>query len=132
MPAEAADTVERYLRSLPPATRELVDAVRDIIRQSHPGLTEHIKWNAPSFCHRGEDRITMGIERKGGVRIVLHRGARATDNADFAFPDPEGLARWPAPDRGVILIADRAVAAQQRDAMTALFRRWIEATAALP
>ena len=125
----SAETVDQYLGSLDTPARELVDAVRDIHRQSHPDLTEHIKWNAPSFSHGGEDRITMGIERKGGVRIVLHRGAKVKDSVDFAFADPHGLARWPSPDRGVILIADKAAAARQRDALTDLFGRWIEATA---
>ena len=128
MAASAAATVETYLRSLDGPARELVDAVRDIIRQSHPDLTEHIKWNAPSFCHGAEDRITMGLERKGGVRMVLHCGAKAKDSAGFAFADPDGLARWPASDRGVILIEDPAAAEARREKLSDLFRRWIDAT----
>lgn len=125
----SATTVEAYRDSLGAPARELVDAVRGIIRQSHPDLTEHIKWNAPSFCHGGEDRITMGTERKGGVRIVLHRGAKVKDGAGFVFADPHRLARWPASDRGVILIEDMAAAEARREALADLFRRWIDATA---
>ena len=34
----------------PPAARETVAAVRRLVLASHEGLTEHIKWNGPSFC----------------------------------------------------------------------------------
>ena len=101
----APETVADYLASLATPERELVDEVRDLIRRSHPDLTEQIKWNAPSFSHGGEDRITMGIERKGGVRIVLHRGAKVKDIAGFAFTDPSGLTRWPSHDRGELTIS---------------------------
>ena len=121
--------VENHLRGLDETSRALVDRVREIVRAAHPDLDEQIKWNAPSFAHQGDDRITLGLERKGGVRIVLHRGAKTKATEDFRFADPDGLARWPAPDRGVILVADRETAAAKREAITALCRRWIKANA---
>lgn len=124
--------VDQYLDSLDSGLRGVVDAVRDLIRRSYPGLREQIKWNAPSFSHNGEDRITLGIERRGGIRVVLHRGAKTKVSSGFDFADPDGLARWPAADRGVILIPDEDAAERQREALCALFRRWIEATSEGP
>lgn len=106
-----------------------VDALRCLIAAVGPSLTERIKWNAPSFALGDDDRITLGIERKGGVRVVLHRGAKVKDATGLAVADPARLARWPAPDRGVVVFADAAAVAAKADAFSDLCARWLEATA---
>lgn len=35
--------------------------LREQILSSQKGITEHIKWNAPSFCYGGDDRITFNL-----------------------------------------------------------------------
>lgn len=122
-------SVDQFLDVLSASDRATADALRQLIAEARPDLSEHIKWNAPSFCHRGEDRITLGVERKGGLRVVLHRGAKPADASAFRFGDPVGLARWPAPDRGVLTFTDKAEVKAKRDAVRELFARWIEATA---
>lgn len=124
----AEQTVEQYRHGLDAGTRAAVDALRDIALDAHPGLDERIKWNAPSFALGGEDRITLGVAPKGGVRVVLHRGARPKEDA-FRFADEGGLARWPAPDRGVIQFADAGEVEARREALRDLFARWLAATA---
>lgn len=110
-------------------TKELpaIDALRAIAKTAGPDLTESIKWNAPSFAQSDEDRITLGIERKGGVRAVLHRGAAKSTDA-FAFADTDKLARWPSPDRGVLTFADTDAVEARREPLIQLFKRWLEAT----
>ncbi len=50
--------------------------LRDIIGSLDADLTEHVKWNAPSYVFDGEDRITMNLRNKQGlVKLVLHMGA---------------------------------------------------------
>lgn len=120
--------VTSYLEALPPDTRRAINALRAIVIGAGPALTETIKWNAPSFALNGEDRITLGIERKGGVRAVLHRGAKAVKD-DFVLSDPDRLAKWPSPDRGVLTFADAGAIEARRDAIKTLFSRWLEATA---
>lgn len=120
--------VESYLAGLEPAAREAIDALRAIAVEADPELTERIKWNAPSFAVGDEDRITLGIERKGGVRAVLHRGAKAKNSQDFVFADPAKLAKWPASDRGVLTFADAREVAAKREALRDLFAQWIAAT----
>lgn len=56
----------------------------------------------PQFSLEGNDR-TLGIESKGGVRVVFHRGAKARDAAKFNFGDPAGGAQLPARDRAVVI-----------------------------
>jgi hypothetical protein len=58
-----------------------VEAVREIILSAHPGITERIKWNAPSFCIDGDDRITFRLQPGDRVQLVFHRGARKRDDA---------------------------------------------------
>lgn len=120
-------SVEAYLAGVDPASRPALDALRAVAAAAHPGLVEEIKWNAPSFSFAGQDRVTLGLERKGGLRLVLHRGAAVQETSDFRFTDDSGLARWLAPDRGVVQLADAAEVARCADALQGLIRRWIEA-----
>lgn len=121
-------TIAEFRAGLDPDTLATVDALRAIIAQAAPDLDEAIKWNAPSFHRDGEHRVTLGLERDGGVRIVLHRGAKVQDSTDFAFADPFDLASWPAPDRGVILIPDAIDAERFRPALMDIVSRWVAAT----
>lgn len=121
--------VEAYLAGLDPGTRATVDALRALIAASHAGLEESIKWNAPSFAYQGEHRITLGLEKNGAVRVVLHRDAKAKDSAGFHFDDPDRLARWPAVDRGALTVKNAAEVEAKSAALGDLFRRWIIATA---
>ncbi|MBL8771456.1 MAG: DUF1801 domain-containing protein [Phenylobacterium sp.] len=123
----AAD-IEKFRAGLDRETRETVDAIRSVVAACHSGLTESVKWNAPSFALGGDDRITLGLERKGGVRVVVHRGARSREPGGFKFDDRHGLARWPASDRGVIVFQDRADVEQRADALGDLCSRWLRAT----
>jgi hypothetical protein len=121
-------TVEDYRAALDVPVREALDALRRIVAEAAPGLTEEIKWNAPSFAHRGRDRVTLGIEPRGGFRIVLHRGAKSEDASGFRFDDPDKVAAWPAPDRGVVRLRDPAEIEARADMLKMLIARWITAT----
>lgn len=120
--------VERFREALNVGVLQTIDAIRAIVAHSHPGLKEGIKWNAPSFKLGDDDLITLGLERSGGVRVVLHRGAKLKAVDGFHFDDPDGLARWPSPDRGVIVFRDQADVAQRADALSNLCSRWLAAT----
>lgn len=119
------NAVETWLDSLSPENRAVVDGLREIVRAAAPELTETIKWNAPNFADGDQDRVTLGLERKGGVRVVLHRGAAVKDAAAFAFDDPDGLAKWPSPDRGVAVFRDDEEVRTKAPALEHLTRRWI-------
>lgn len=119
--------VDQWRASCPAEALPAIDALRTIIQGAGPDLSETIKWNAPSFAQRGEDRITLGVERKGGVRVVLHRGAKPPAGT-FTFEDRDRMAKWPSPDRGVITFADEQAVERSRPHLATLFTRWLEAT----
>jgi len=123
-----AQTVPDWLSAQTPDIRSAVERLRAIVLGAGDGVTEHIKWNGPSFCIYGDDRITVGFAPKGGVRAILHRGVRVKDATGFVFPDDSGLIQWAAPDRGVVTFADEAAVAAKADAFADLCRRWLETT----
>jgi hypothetical protein len=53
--------VDRFMRELKHPLKEGVERLRSAILESNDRITEHIKWNAPSFCHAGEDRVTFRL-----------------------------------------------------------------------
>jgi len=120
--------VERFRAALAVDTLGTVDAIRAIVSASHSGLTEGIKWNAPNFALGGNDRITLGLERGGGVRVVLHRGAKPQPLDGFSFNDGDGLAKWPSPDRGVVIFANKADVERRAGLLRGLCSRWLAIT----
>jgi len=124
------NAVDTWLDALPREQREAVDRLRAIVRRAAPALSETIKWNAPSFADGEQDRITLGLERKGGWRLVLHRGAAVKDTAGFVFDDPAKVAKWPSADRGVATFRDVAAIDAASAALEDLIRRWIAANGA--
>lgn len=123
------NAVETWLDALSPENRALVDRLRAVVCAAAPGLTETIKWNAPSYADSDEDRVTLGLERRGGVRVVLHRGAAVKGDA-FAFEDPGKVVKWPAADRGVATYADLAALEAKAGDLQALITRWVAANQA--
>lgn len=125
-------TIETFRASLDADTLATVDALRAAVTAACPTLVERLKWNAPSFALASagddDDRITLGLERKGGVRVVLHRGAKVKDVSGFAFEDGAKLAKWLAPDRGVVVFANAAAVEAKSAAFSDLCTRWVERT----
>jgi hypothetical protein len=126
--AKAVQSVGGWLADQTPDVRSAVERLRKLALGADEGVTEHIKWNGPSFCIDGDDRITVGIAPKGGVRAILHRGVKAKNAAGFSFPDDTGLIQWAAPDRGVITFEGEEAVSAHADAFAAICRRWFEAT----
>lgn len=119
------DDVEAFRSRQHGETLAMIDRLRGIVAAANPALVERIKWNAPSFAIVDDDRITLGVAPKGGVRLVLHRGVKPKPLDGFAFDDPDGLAKWSAPDRGVIAWKTLAEIDATADALSRLCARWI-------
>jgi uncharacterized protein DUF1801 len=105
-----------------------IERLRAIILDANSGITEQIKWKAPSFCYRGDDRVTMKLYPASQIQLIFHRGARVKDTADFTFEDNSGLLKWAAKDRGVATLRNMAEIDANAAALTDLVNRWIIAT----
>jgi len=122
------DEVETFLAESSHARIAEVRALRDALLLAMPGLTERIKWNAPSLGPAGTDRITFRLQPGDRVELVLHRGAAPRAADGFSFEDPDGLIAWAAPDRGVIVVRDAADLQARSAAIVETCRRWVAAT----
>jgi hypothetical protein len=120
--------VDRFLADLEHPLKAGVEQLRAAILASDDAITEHVKWNAPSFCHDGVDRVTFRLQPGNRLQLVLHRGAKVRDDAaDFRFDDDSGLLDWVAPDRAVVTFRDLDDVATRRSSVADLIRRWVAA-----
>lgn len=120
--------VATYVAGLTHARKAEVERLRALILSAHPGISEQIKWNAPSFGIGGDDRVTMRLQPGNRVQFILHRGAKVKATNGFSFADASGMVRWLAPDRGEVTIADAAHLEERAADIQSLVARWIEAT----
>ena len=117
--------VERFLRGLEHPSKEGIERLRAAILDSNEGITEHVKWKAPSFCYAGEDRVTFRLFPADRAQLVFHRGSRVKDDADtFTFEDDTGLLEWVAADRAVVPLRD---AEARPRALVSVVNRWVVA-----
>ena len=121
--------VDGFLVALQQPSVDEIGALRLAILASNSDIAERIKWKAPSFGYRGDDRVTFRLPPKGGLQLIFHRGAKVKDTTGFAFGDDTGLMDWAAPDRAIIRIADSADARAKQAQIVALVNRWLNATA---
>jgi hypothetical protein len=120
----AQPTVDEFLAELDHPRADDVRRLRAAIMAGTPGLTEHVKWRAPSFCVSGVDRVTFRLFPADHLQLVFHRGTKPQDTEGFEFGDDAGLLRWVAPDRAVLTLGDPADVAARTDAIVALVNRW--------
>jgi hypothetical protein len=126
--ARRQDDVDTYLRELRHPLKAGVEQLRTAILASDERITEHVKWNAPSFCVDGVDRATFRLQPGDRLQLVLHRGAEVRDDsADFRFDDPTGMVEWVTSDRGVVTFRDLDDVEARRDAVVDLVARWVAA-----
>ncbi|MEC0175311.1 DUF1801 domain-containing protein [Paenibacillus favisporus] len=128
MPKPSSQYVEDFLNQLDHPLKPEMEEVRKIILNTDKGLSEHIKWNAPSFLFQNDDRVTFNLHGKGLFRLVLHRGAKSKDPVDLRpfFEQAQGLLEWSAPDRATIRFTGMDDVESKRDVLQAVIRKWLE------
>lgn len=126
--AAQQDDVDGYFAASTHGRLDEVRALRAALLSGVPGLTERIKWKAPSLGPDGTDRITFRLQPGDRVELVLHRGTSVRSMDGFTFDDADGLIAWAAPDRGVIVVRDAADLEERLPRIVDTCRRWVEAT----
>jgi hypothetical protein len=123
-----ASVVDDYLDGLEHRFKPAIVRLRRLIHDAVPGLSERIKWNAPSFGRGDDDRITMRLHPGDRLQLILHRGAKAGADDFFRFEDPDRLLSWAAPDRGVVTFRDEADLEAKAEALSKVLQRWVACT----
>ncbi|MFF3671821.1 DUF1801 domain-containing protein [Microtetraspora malaysiensis] len=120
--------VDRFITALEHPLKAGIEQLRSAILASNADISEHVKWNAPSFRYEDEDRVTFRLRPIDRLQLVFHRGAKVRpDSAEFTFEDPSGLMTWLAPDRGVVGFSDLETIRSQEAAVVSLVNQWIRA-----
>lgn len=105
-----------------------IETICEIIRHSGVELSEHIKWNAPSFCYHGDDRVTLKLNSPTTVDLVFHRGSKVKDMPSCRLiEEPTGLLKWAANDRGFISFSSLEDIQNKKDAVTHIINQWVVA-----
>ncbi len=105
-----------------------IQEIRTIILNSNSKLTEHIKWNAPSFCVDGEDRVTMKLHPQKNIQLIFHRGAKvkAQPSGRLIAGYPSFL-KWPANDRAVATFTTMEDIKSNEKVLSEVVNEWITA-----
>jgi hypothetical protein len=70
-----SDDVNAYLAQLDYPLKAEVETVREIIKSVNLGITEQVKWNAPSFSYKGAYLVTFNLRDPKRIRLVFHNSA---------------------------------------------------------
>ncbi|PJN56417.1 hypothetical protein PAEVO_31400 [Paenibacillus sp. GM2FR] len=120
------EQVMEYLHDLEHPLKAEIEEVTSFILSVDDQITEQIKWNAPSFCVQGEDRITLNLQGKGFFRIIFHCGAKV-QNHDIKGVMPEDtLLEWASNDRAIVKIFNLDDLEEKKEPLKQVIIRWIE------
>lgn len=124
------DDVREYMSDLDPLRRTQAETLRKYILSAEPMLTEHIKWNAPSYLKDGEDRITFNTVNKDHVvKLVFHMGAkRQEDKLDKPVLEDTKLIEWVSNIRGYMTFREDADLQADRDIIMSTVKDWLKIT----
>jgi uncharacterized protein YdhG (YjbR/CyaY superfamily) len=70
--ANQTEQVDAFLKELDHPLKAEVQVLREIIKNVNKGITEQIKWNAPSFSYKGEYLVTFNLREKKRIHLVFH------------------------------------------------------------
>ena len=108
--------VDAWMESYDNPLKPLVQAVRDVILDADPRISEAIKWKAPTFVYKG-NLASFYPKSKQHVSLMFHTGA--------SLPDPTGLLEGDGDTSRVARFADTDDLAAKSEALRGLVAAWI-------
>ncbi len=128
-----SEAVVEFLANTQHPLKPGIEELRRIILEAGVPLTEQIKWNAPSFCAEGDDRMTFKLNSPEAVEIVFHRGAKVKAlPAQNLIEDPHGLLKWATTDRAVASFTGMDDIRSKEKPLIEIVNQWISAAADTP
>ena len=126
--ANRNEEVDRFMKTIDHPLKKVVELVRHAILDANSQITEQIKWNAPSFCYNGDDRITFNLRAKDSIQLIFHRGAKTRHDKEFHFEDSSALLVWITSDRAIVKLVNEKDAKAKKAKLTKLVSQWMKAT----
>jgi hypothetical protein len=109
--------VDAFMAQLDHPFKAEVQAVREIIKGVNPGITEQIKWAAPSFSYKGY-LVTFNLWAKNRVHLVFHDGA--------ILSNQHGLLEGDYLDRRMAYFGSMEEVEAKRAALEEAIREWVQ------
>ena len=109
-------TVDEFMAALDHPCKAEVQVVREVILGINPGITEQVKWNAPSFSYKGY-LATFSLHRREYALLIFHDGA--------ILDGQDGLLEGTYPDRRMVYFHSLDDVAAKRPRLEAAIREWI-------
>jgi hypothetical protein len=124
------EQVAKFLENLKHPLKPEIEYVRRIILETNDHLSEHIKWNAPSYFFHNDDRITFNFHGNDGFRLIFHCGSKVTEYAkgEPLFEDSTNLLEWVAGDRSIIKFRSMDDIEANKERLKQVINKWIEVT----
>ncbi|WP_316569392.1 DUF1801 domain-containing protein [Neobacillus sp. YIM B06451] len=124
------EQVAEFMAKLDHPLKEEIEEVRKIILNSDTRITEHIKWNAPSFLIENDDRITFNLKGKGFFRLIFHCGAKKNPETkkEPLFVDHTGLLEWQTNDRALVNFSNKNDVKAKEERLRTVIGEWIRIT----
>jgi hypothetical protein len=124
------EQVANFLRTVKHPLKAAIEALRELILNSDKSITEQIKWNGPSFCFGGDDRITFNLHKNDCVMLIFHCGAKGKEvkGKEPICKDATGLLEWLSNERAVIKIHSLDEMNEKKAKLTKVVKQWIKET----
>ena len=123
------ELVTQHIKKLDPAVGKIIEAIRKIILSTDKEISEHIKWNNPSFYYNGEmkpfdpkeykrDLIVMNLH-KGRIMLVFPSGAKVKDTTGFLTGDYKD-------GRRIVIFADMKDVKAKEKTLQKAIKDWLK------
>lgn len=121
--------VNQLLADLNHPLKKEIEQLRLVILNANSELCEGIKWNAPNYSIKGEDRITMRIHPPKQIQVIFHRGAKKMPQpAQRLITHNSPLLVWKENDRAIASFTDMKDIEAKASDLKEIVRKWILAT----
>ena len=109
--------VDSFVTALRHPLEAAIDAVRDVVLEVDPRITETIKWKSPTFMFQG-NIASIEPRSKKQVSVLFHQGAKLPGKHP-AFEGGGETVRY-------LRFADEADVKRKRKDLEGAIRAWIE------
>jgi len=116
-PINKREEVDAFMEKLDHPFKAEVEAVRRIIKKVNGGITEEVKWKAPSFSYKGY-LVTFNLWEKKRVHLVFHNGA--------ILKNEDGLLEGHYSDRRMMYFSDMKDVKKKKAALESFIEEWIK------
>jgi hypothetical protein len=123
------EQVTQHIKKLDSAISKTIEAIRKIILATDKEISEHIKWNNPSFYYNGEmkpfdpkkykrDLIVMNLH-KGRIMLVFPSGAKIKDTSGLLTGDYKD-------GRRLVIFTDMKEVKAKEKALQKIIKEWLK------